>query len=127
MSQAMHYGSCLCESIQFTVEGDPEKVLVCYCRDCSKNAGAPYQIVKSFACLVLDTTTDITKSAKFPATSVKVAQGKDLLGRFVISKTNSGHEKHKIFCKACGCTLWTIPMSHGGEKYIVRTSLLDEG
>jgi hypothetical protein len=71
--------------------------------------------------------TDITKSAKFPTTSVKIAEGEDLLGKFVVSKTNSGHEKHKIFCKVCGCTLWTIPMSHGGEKYIVRTSLLDRG
>jgi hypothetical protein len=74
-----------------------------------------------------DIATNMTKSAKFATTSVKIAKGEDLLGRFVISKTNSGHEKHKIFCKSCGCTLWTIPMSHGGEKYIVRTSLLDRG
>ncbi|PMD48771.1 hypothetical protein L207DRAFT_595191 [Hyaloscypha variabilis F] len=110
MSQTVRHGSCLCESIQFTVKGEPEKVLLCYCRDCSKNAGGPYQI-----------------SAKFHATTVKIAKGEDLLRQFTIAKTNSGFEKHKIFCKACGCTLWTIPMSHAGEKYIVRTSLLDGG
>ncbi|KAE9376678.1 hypothetical protein N431DRAFT_501482 [Stipitochalara longipes BDJ] len=110
MLKAVRHGSCLCESIRFTVKGEPEKVLVCYCRDCSKNAGSPYQI-----------------SAKYPSASVKTSKGEELLGRFTISKTNSGHEKHKVFCKACGCTLWTIPMSHAGEKYIVRTSLLDGG
>lgn len=69
----------------------------------------------------------MTKSAKFPTSSVKIAEGESLLGKFVVSKTGSGYEKHKIFCKVCGCTLWTIPMSHGGKKYIVRTSLLDQG
>jgi hypothetical protein len=126
MSQTVRHGSCLCESIQFTVKGEPEKVLLCYCRDCSKNAGSPYQIVKPSSLHHVRQLT-MTKSAKFHATTVKIAKGEDLLRQFTIAKTNSGFEKHKIFCKACGCTLWTIPMSHAGEKYIVRTSLLDGG
>jgi len=38
-------GACLCEGTKFTVTGSPEKVFACYCTDCSKGAGGPYQIV----------------------------------------------------------------------------------
>lgn len=39
-------GACLCEGVQFEVHGDPESVFICYCAHCSKNAGAPGQIVR---------------------------------------------------------------------------------
>ena len=42
-----HEGSCLCEGVQFAVEGEPEKVFICYCSHCTKNAGGPGQIVRA--------------------------------------------------------------------------------
>ena len=39
-------GACLCEGVQFEVHEDPENVFICYCTHCSKNAGAPGQIVR---------------------------------------------------------------------------------
>ncbi|KAK2873801.1 hypothetical protein FQN49_002064 [Arthroderma sp. PD_2] len=50
-----------------------------------------------------------------------------MIGNWTIKKTTSGSEKHKRFCTRCGCTLWTIPMKHNGEKIIVRTPLLENG
>jgi len=105
-----HEGSCLCEGVHFAVEGEPEKVFICYCSHCMKNAGGPGQIM-----------------AKFPKEQVKVKQGLELIKTWVLNDTMSGSEKHKLFCGRCGCTLWTIPMSHGGTHFIVRTSLIDNG
>ncbi|MAD86689.1 MAG: hypothetical protein CL912_27345 [Deltaproteobacteria bacterium] len=64
--------------------------------------------------------------AKFPMDSISLYLGQDLCRTWIVQETTSGKEKHKVFCGQCGCTLWTIPMSHAGEKVIIRTSLLGE-
>ncbi len=71
--------------------------------------------------------SDNLQMAKFPKEQVKVKQGLELIKTWVLNDTMSGSEKHKLFCGRCGCTLWTIPMSHGGTHFIVRTSLIDNG
>lgn len=45
MEEPSYHGSCLCEGISFEIQGSPEKVFICYCQDCAKSAGAPYQVV----------------------------------------------------------------------------------
>ena len=105
-----HHGSCLCDGVQYTLSGAPENVIVCYCIDCAKNAGAPYQII-----------------ARFVKSNVNIVEGEDLLQTWVVLKTTSGVEKHKVFCKRCGCTLWTNPMVLKGQKFMIRTSLVDGG
>ncbi|KAK3402698.1 Mss4-like protein [Sordaria brevicollis] len=103
-------GACLCEGVKFSVRGAPDNVFMCYCSHCTKNAGSVGQI-----------------SAKFPRKNVQVLQGDNLLSTWVLHDNVSGCEKHKVFCSRCGCTMWTIPMKHRGDTYIVRTSLLDQG
>lgn len=46
MGSEINQGACLCGSIKFQVIGRSEKVLRCFCSDCQKNAGAPFQIVR---------------------------------------------------------------------------------
>lgn len=41
----IYYGSCLCGGITYTLTGEPEQVVACYCSHCQKNAGSKYQIV----------------------------------------------------------------------------------
>ncbi|KAF3398900.1 hypothetical protein DPV78_006812 [Talaromyces pinophilus] len=103
-------GQCLCKAVTFTVQGDPENVFMCYCEHCQKNAGSIGQI-----------------SAKFPREKVTIQTGQDMISTYILQDNISGHPKHKVFCKQCGCTLWTIPMRHGGSHLIVRTSLLEDG
>ncbi|KAJ5636951.1 Mss4-like protein [Penicillium longicatenatum] len=103
-------GACLCGGVQFCVKGEPEVVFICYCTHCSKNAGATGQI-----------------SAKFKKEHVELKQHPELLKTWILKDNLSGNEKHKVFCSQCGCTLWTIPMKHGGSHFIVRTSLLEDG
>ncbi|KAH8588228.1 Mss4-like protein [Bisporella sp. PMI_857] len=110
MSEKVYQGSCLCDGVRFTTHGEPDKVFACYCSDCLKNAGAPYQIC-----------------SKMPRSAVHVSEGAEFLSTWVCKETASGHEKHKVFCSRCGCTLWTIPMHHKGEVYVVRSALLQAG
>ncbi len=56
-----------------------------------------------------------------------MSEGADLLQTWVLKDTLSGCDKHKVFCRRCGCTLWTVPMKHNGSHMIVRTSLLENG
>jgi len=132
MAETVNQGSCLCKGIQYTIRGIPEKVFACYCSDCVKNSGAAYQIV-SYFCYESHAVKDyklsntLGKCAKFSNTAVEITQGNSLIGTWVCTETSSGYEKHKVFCVRCGCTLWTIPMHHKGEKYIVRSALLDGG
>ncbi|OAP54390.1 hypothetical protein AYL99_11491 [Fonsecaea erecta] len=108
MAQAR--GSCLCGGVTFAVSGSPDTVIQCYCEHCQKNAGGPFQIV-----------------AKYDKSLVDVKTGEDLLTHFVLNDTQSGHPKHKVFCRTCGCTMWTIPMRHGDQFRIVRVSLIEDG
>ena len=81
----------------------------------------------SFLTFYLLRVLTIIQSAKFPKEAVKIEQGEEYISDWLVPTTISGFEKHKIFCKRCGCTLWTIPMAHGGSHYIVRTALLEGG
>ncbi|KAM0257266.1 hypothetical protein ACHAQJ_004504 [Trichoderma viride] len=75
MSSIIYHGSCLCGDIVFDIEGEPEKVFSCYCLDCAKNAGGPYQLV-----------------AKYDSNKIKVNDPKNVQAVWVIHKTQSGLE-----------------------------------
>ncbi|GCB18037.1 gentisate 1,2-dioxygenase [Aspergillus awamori] len=111
MENSTLHGSCLCTTVRFSVQGNPEKVFICYCQDCVKNSGAPYQLC-----------------AKYHRSQLHIeGSGDGYVGTWVVTKTTSGAEKHKKFCTQCGCTLWTVPMNHAGENVIVRAALIDDG
>ncbi|EFR02322.1 hypothetical protein MGYG_05319 [Nannizzia gypsea CBS 118893] len=103
-------GICMCQGVVYEVEGKPEKTMACYCKHCKLNAGGAFQIV-----------------ASFNKEQVKVVSGENLIGTWTLKDTTTGNDKHKRFCTRCGCTLWTVPMMFGGDKFMVRTSLLENG
>lgn len=65
--------------------------------------------------------------AKYDKSQIKVYDPQNCSKVYIINKTASGKDKHKVFCGRCGCTLWTIPQLHNGDKLILRTALLGEG
>ncbi|EGE08071.1 hypothetical protein TEQG_07137 [Trichophyton equinum CBS 127.97] len=103
-------GTCMCQGIVYEVNDKPEMTVACYCKHCSLNAGSAFQII---AC--------------YNKEQVKVLSGEDLIGTWTLTDTTSGNDKHKRFCTRCGCTLWTVPMMYNGDKFMVRTSLLENG
>ncbi|KAL6246735.1 hypothetical protein RBB50_006042 [Rhinocladiella similis] len=103
-------GACLCGGVTFELSGPPEAVLKCYCDHCQKNAGGPFQIV-----------------ARYDKNLVSVKTGQDLLTQYRLTDTQSGSPKYKVFCRTCGCTLWTVPTKHGDVFRVVRVSLIEGG
>lgn len=65
--------------------------------------------------------------AKYSQNNVTITAGQDLLQNYTLFDTSSGSPKDKVFCRTCGCTLWTIPSHNGGGFKIVRTSLINGG
>jgi hypothetical protein len=103
-------GSCVCGSIQFTVQSHSDVKMICYCSDCRKGSGHLGQIL-----------------GKFNTKDVQITDKNSTMKEYIISKTQSGFPKKKLFCGECGCTILTQPMKYNGEVSIVRTTLLDDG
>ncbi|EEP76551.1 conserved hypothetical protein [Uncinocarpus reesii 1704] len=80
MAESVSSGACLCEAIKYEVRGEPEKLMACYCTDCQKNAGGPFQTLAKFDKKQVSLRTE---EGVEPAT-------------WVVQKTTSGFVKHKI-------------------------------
>jgi len=110
MSTILYRGSCLCGGISFTMASPPIEVGNCFCPDCQKNAGGPFQT-----------------NAIFAANDMAVHDPEKLETFFVVTKTASGQPKEKHFCKRCGCNLWSYSTMMGFPTRGVRVSLIDDG
>lgn len=104
----IYHGSCLCRSVKITVNGEPERVYVCYCGDCRKNSGHLGQI-----------------NSPYDVADVTIDDPDNVVGEYVVLQTASGKPKHKFFCLRCGCTIRTVCESLPG-KTIVRVMTLDD-
>jgi hypothetical protein len=69
----------------------------------------------------------VCQIAKYTSDQVSIKTGEDLLAKYTLTDTTSTYPKHKVFCRTCGCTLWTVPTKHGDDFRIVRVSLIDNG
>jgi hypothetical protein len=103
-------GKCLCGAIKFTLVGEPDKSIVCYCSDCRKGSGSIGQFM-----------------SEFDTVNVHIEDPQSKMTVLNITQTASGIRKEKHFCASCGCTILTKPMRHHGKKVFVRTVLVDEG
>ncbi|KAI7906186.1 Mss4-like protein [Cokeromyces recurvatus] len=105
-----YQGTCLCKSIKVLLDGPPVKTLLCHCLDCQKSAGAPYQ-----SCAI------------YPTSRVQVIDPDQSLKYYITpkEKVSSGSEKYIFFCGVCGTPLFNRPMSHEGEKTVIKTGFLD--
>jgi len=77
-------GSCLCGSIQYSIESEPLTSLHCHCSDCRKATGAPFVTWAVFP------RTAFTLTANAPKRF-------DFAGRI------------RLFCSACGTALAYLP------------------
>ncbi|KAG2223045.1 hypothetical protein INT45_008246 [Circinella minor] len=109
MSESLS-GTCLCGSIKVKLNSTANHVGLCYCSDCQKSAGGPYQC-----------------NAMFNSSDVELEDPKGYVKLYVVPKeqTLSGIEKQKWFCGNCGSPLFVRPMSLNGEKSFIKTGILD--
>ena len=96
----MHHGSCLCGSVQYTVDDDLKFVLNCHCRFCSKAHGAAFTTI-----LIM------------PFSKLEVVEGQALLTSYEVKPLNS----LRVFCSRCGTRLYNHAPSKGMISLMVAT------
>ncbi|KAK3679032.1 hypothetical protein LTR78_001485 [Recurvomyces mirabilis] len=99
----MPTGSCFCEKLKYSYEGEIQAKALCHCRDCQKITGSTY-------------STNII----VPGNNFKVTSGKD---KTISKKADSGNEITSHFCGDCGSTLWRDGATFGENKVIKVGSL----
>ena len=75
-------GQCQCGAIRYQLNGTPQTVALCHCRDCQRSAGAP-----------------MVTWAMYPEASLTVTQGEP-------KTINSSGTAMRSFCADCGSGLF---------------------
>jgi hypothetical protein len=96
----MFKGSCLCRSIQYSIDTDLKYIINCHCRFCSKAHGAPY------------TTLHV-----MPYSGLKIMQGEELLTGFPVEAIQAV----RYFCSRCGTRLYNHIPAAGKISLMVAT------
>jgi hypothetical protein len=88
----VYNGSCLCESVKYTLRGLPWLSYLCHCRTCQRANGSAFNA-----------------NCFFPRHQLSVVQGKDKVSVYPFGKTGSGSIQHRYFCAICGSPLYILP------------------
>ncbi|KAI1103013.1 hypothetical protein F4804DRAFT_246386 [Jackrogersella minutella] len=103
-------GACLCGDVQLAISGQADAVFTCFCEHCNKGAGSTHQVL-----------------AQFPTGAVEIIAKTDSISSYTLTDTVSGASKEKVFCRKCGCPLWSVPEPARGVIIFIRTSILENG
>ena len=96
----MHYGSCLCGVIKYSVDDNLKFIVNCHCRFCSKAHGAPF-----------------TTLLFMPFLKLEVLEGEELLAAHEVKALNA----LRCFCSRCGTRLYNYSPSRGMISLVVAT------
>lgn len=102
------HGSCHCGHITFTSEAEPERTVVCHCRDCQVMSGGPYRSIVA------------SDEASFELLSGELT---------IYHKVgDSGNGRELGFCNRCGSHIYAT--SEAGGRTVrslgLRTGVLAE-
>lgn len=87
-------GSCLCQSIQYTLTGPSSTPLYntcCHCLNCRRWIGAA-----------------VYNASICPKEGFQITQGQDKLKTFIDKNTDSGKPLSRAFCSECGSHLFAF-------------------
>lgn len=96
-----YFGSCLCGTAKFEVQGDFESFYLCHCQHCQKDTGAAYaaNLFSQSAKLIWHSGADTVRSFTLPGT-----------------------RHNKNFCEKCGSAL---PSTQIQDLLVVPAGCLD--
>ncbi len=97
-----HYGSCLCQSVKFEIEGDFEKFFLCHCEHCRKDTGSAH------AANLFTTVATLTWLA-----------GEEVCRTYTLP----GSSHQRSFCANCGSALPSV--QDEGRRLVVPAGSLD--
>ena len=81
-----HAGGCVCGSVRYVVQGDPERVTVCHCTWCQRRTGSAFGV-----------------EAVFPEDQVSVTAGTVKTYRHHSDESGRWLDQH--FCADCGANI----------------------
>lgn len=96
-----YFGSCLCGTAKFEVQGEFDSFYLCHCKHCQKDTGSAHA------------ANLFSQSAK-----LKWLSGSDSVTTFTLS----GTRHNKSFCRFCGSAL---PSTHEAGLLVVPAGCLD--
>lgn len=94
-------GSCLCKSVEYTIEADVVATANCHCNTCKKSTGAAFQTV----------TVALNKS-------FNITTGEENIKTFAISDKALKH-----FCEKCGTPIYNTHQGFPGFNMVYLGSL----
>ncbi|MCG7200211.1 GFA family protein [Marinobacter pelagius] len=98
---ATHFGSCLCGTVRFEVQGDFDSFYLCHCRHCQKDTGSAH------AANLFSQSAELTWQS-----------GEDAVTSFTLPGTRHS----KSFCQLCGSAL---PSTQIAGLLVVPAGCLD--
>jgi len=98
----MYKGSCLCGSVEFSIEQGVTDIIHCHCSLCRKASGSAY-----------------ATNGFINARDLKLSDKNNTLTFY-----ESSEGKRKYFCKACGAPIYSSN-SQSPERYRLRLGALD--
>ena len=96
-------GSCLCNSVQYTISEEIKSVVNCHCNTCKKITGGAFETI-----------------AVIEEKSLEIIAGEDILATYQISENA---EKH--FCGTCGTPIFNLLKNYPG-RCMVQVGSLDQ-
>jgi hypothetical protein len=102
---ASRSGHCLCGSISYRFDAEPETVVLCHCDDCQRHSGAAYSV-----------------NVLVARNALKVA-GTPRSYRTIGSE--NGNSRERLFCGDCGSPIFTI-LHERPDLVIVKSGTLDD-
>ncbi|MEP2988443.1 MAG: GFA family protein [Parasphingorhabdus sp.] len=97
-------GECLCGSVSYAVEGDPQMTGVCHCKNCQRQAGSAYSVL-------------------FAVADDQIVVSGDL--KTYEDKADSGNVVYRHFCPSCGSPIKSSLPTQPGVTFIKAGTLDD--
>jgi hypothetical protein len=102
------HGSCMCGSITFEGEADPEKVTICHCTDCQSSTGTAFRT-----------------NVPVPGNAFRMLSGTPTI--YIKTTADSGNPRAQAFCPGCGSPIYSTTPGDGPKaSYVVRVGTLRE-
>jgi len=108
---ASRTGRCLCDKVQYKLEGPSATPLwntVCHCTNCLRLGGSSHFASICPKEVRLNDISSLWRANKVPKQGFAITQGKDLIKTYSGETTDSGNALHRQFCSNCGTKLFAL-------------------
>lgn len=99
-------GSCVCGSVTYEADVDPDKVGLCNCTDCQKFSGSAFRM-----------------GVPAPVSAFRLLSG---ALKVFVKTAESGGQRAQAFCPECGTHFYSTSVGDGPKVLRLRTSTANQ-